>query len=103
MFTYYGKRRTSAYPQGIANRDQNIDEIIRIIKRSQSVDDARQTLMAKYKLDEIQANAILEMPLRRLASLERQKIEDEFKEVSKTIEDLKSLLASPKKNATGRY
>lgn len=76
---------------------KNIDEIIRIIKRSQSVDDARQTLMAKYKLDEIQANAILEMPLRRLASLERQKIEDEFKEVSKTIEDLKSLLASPKK------
>jgi len=76
---------------------KNIDEIIRIIKRSQSVDDARQTLMAKYKLDEIQANAILEMPLRRLASLERQKIEDEFKEVSKTIEDLKALLASPKK------
>lgn len=76
---------------------KNIDEIIRIIKRSQSVDDARQTLMAKYKLDEIQANAILEMPLRRLASLERQKIEDEYKEVSKTIEDLKALLASPKK------
>ncbi len=76
---------------------KNIDEIIRIIKRSQSVDDARQTLMAKYRLDEIQANAILEMPLRRLASLERQKIEDEFKEVSKTIEDLKALLASPKK------
>ena len=76
---------------------KNIDEIIRIIKRSKSVDDARQTLMAKYKLDEIQANAILEMPLRRLASLERQKIEDEYKEVSKTIEDLKALLASPKK------
>ena len=75
---------------------QHIDEIIRIIKKSQSVDDARQSLMAKYKLDEIQANAILEMPLRRLASLERQKIEDEFKEVSKTIEELKALLKSPK-------
>lgn len=75
---------------------QHIDKIIRIIKKSQSVDDARQSLMAKYKLDEIQANAILEMPLRRLASLERQKIEDEFKEVSKTIEELKALLKSPK-------
>lgn len=75
---------------------QHIDEIIRIIKKSESVDDARQSLMAKYKLDEIQANAILEMPLRRLASLERQKIEDEFKEVSKTIEELKALLKSPK-------
>ncbi|NLC14443.1 MAG: DNA gyrase subunit A [Chloroflexi bacterium] len=76
---------------------QNIDEIIRIIKKSQSVDDARKSLMTKYGLDEIQANAILEMPLRRLASLERQKIEDEFKEVSKTIEDLKALLKSPKR------
>lgn len=75
---------------------QNIDEVIRIIRKSQSVDDARQTLMTKFKLDEIQANAILEMPLRRLASLERQKIEDEYKQVSKTIEELKALLKSPK-------
>ncbi|MEL7625825.1 MAG: DNA gyrase subunit A [Anaerolineaceae bacterium] len=73
---------------------QNIDDIIRLIKKSQSVDDARQGLMTKYGLDEIQANAILEMPLRRLASLERKKIEDEFKEVSKTIADLKALLKS---------
>lgn len=76
---------------------QHIDEIIRLIKKSQSVDDARQSLMSKYALDEIQANAILEMPLRRLASLERQKIEDEYKEVSKTIEELKALLKSQKK------
>lgn len=75
---------------------QNIDEVIRIIRKSQSVDDARQSLMTKFKLDEIQANAILEMPLRRLASLERKKIEDEFKLVSKTIEELKALLKSPK-------
>jgi len=76
---------------------QNIDEIIRIIKKSRSVDDARQTLMSKYSLDEIQANAILEMPLRRLASLERQKIEDEYKEVCKLIGELKDLLKSPQK------
>lgn len=74
----------------------NIDEVIRIIRQSQSVDDARQSLMKKFKLDEIQANAILEMPLRRLASLERRKIEDEFKLVSKTIADLKALLKSPR-------
>ena len=74
----------------------HIDEVIRIIRKSASVDDARTNLMSKYKLDEIQANAILEMPLRRLASLERQKIEDEYKEVSKTIAQLKSLLNSPK-------
>lgn len=74
----------------------HIDEVIRIIRKSASVDDARINLMSKYKLDDIQANAILEMPLRRLASLERQKIEDEYKEVSKTIADLKALLKSPK-------
>ncbi|MDD2522116.1 MAG: DNA gyrase subunit A [Anaerolineaceae bacterium] len=76
---------------------QHIDEIIKLIKRSQSVDDARQGLMTKYGLDEIQANAILEMPLRRLASLERKKIEDEFTEVSKNIAELKALLKSPKR------
>ncbi len=74
----------------------HIDEVIRIIRKSASVDDARTNLMSKYKLDDIQANAILEMPLRRLASLERQKIEDEYQEVSKTIADLKALLKSPK-------
>jgi DNA gyrase subunit A len=75
---------------------QNIDEVIRIIRKSQSVDDARQSLMKKFNLDEIQANAILEMPLRRLASLERKKIEEEYKQVSKTIDELKALLKSPK-------
>lgn len=75
---------------------QNIDEVIRIIRRSQSVDDARQSLMTKFELDEIQANAILEMPLRRLASLERKKIDEEYKLVNKTITDLKNLLKNPK-------
>ena len=74
----------------------HIDEVIKLIRKSASVDDARTNLMSKYKLDEIQANAILEMPLRRLASLERQKIEDEYKEVAKTIAELKTLLNSPK-------
>ena len=76
---------------------KNIDEVISLIRKSKTVDDARQGLMKKFNLDEIQANAILEMPLRRLASLERSKIEDEYKLVSEVIRDLKALLASPVK------
>lgn len=75
----------------------HLDEIIKLIRRSATVEEARQGLMSKYNLDEIQANAILEMPLRRLTSLERKKIEDEYKEISAAIKDLKALLASPKR------
>ncbi|HHY89071.1 MAG TPA: DNA topoisomerase 4 subunit A, partial [Chloroflexi bacterium] len=76
---------------------QNLDEIIQLIRRSQDADQARQRLMRQYKLDEAQAQAILDMPLRRLAALERKKIEDEYKELLKTIRELEDLLASPKK------
>ncbi|HPO58523.1 MAG TPA: DNA topoisomerase 4 subunit A, partial [Anaerolineaceae bacterium] len=75
---------------------QNLDEIIQLIRRSQDADQARQRLMRQYKLDEAQAQAILDMPLRRLAALERKKIEDEYKELLKTIRELEDLLASPK-------
>lgn len=74
---------------------KNIDEIIAIIRKASNVEEARQKLMTRYKLDDIQANAILEMPLRRLAALERKKIEEEFQLVSATIADLKALLKSP--------
>jgi len=76
---------------------KNIDLVIEIIRKSQTTDDARKNLMNKLKLDEIQANAILDMPLKRLASLERKKIEDEYKEVTQAIKDLKALLKSPQK------
>lgn len=76
---------------------RSIDEVIAIIRKAENVEMARNNLMAKFKLDEIQANAILEMPLRRLASLERKKIEEEYKLVSETIERLKALLQSPTK------
>ncbi|MFZ3070451.1 MAG: DNA topoisomerase (ATP-hydrolyzing) [Anaerolineaceae bacterium] len=76
---------------------KNIDLVIQIIRKSQSVEDARQNLMNKLNLDTIQANAILEMPLRRLASLERKKIETEYQEVTDAIKDLRALLKSPKK------
>jgi len=75
----------------------NLDEVIDTIRRSQRVETARNNLMRKFNLDEVQAQAILDMPLRRLAGLERKKIEDEHKEVSKRIKKLKGLLRSPKK------
>ena len=75
----------------------NLDEIIKTIRRSQDTEQARGRLMRKFKLSEIQANAILDMPLRRISSLERKKIETEYKEIVKTIKELESLLKSEKK------
>ncbi len=75
----------------------NLDELITLIRKAQDVDDARTKLMKRYKLSEIQANAILEMQLRRLAALERKKIELEYQETLKLIKTLTELLRSPKK------
>lgn len=72
----------------------NIDEIVQTIKKSNSPEIARTNLIKKFKLSEIQAQAILDMRLQRLTGLERQKIEDEYKEVIKTIAKLKSILES---------
>lgn len=76
---------------------ENLDDVIDTIRRSQRVETAKTNLMRRFNLDEIQAQAILDMPLRRLAGLERKKIEDEYKEVIKRISELESLLRSPKK------
>lgn len=75
----------------------NIDEVIDTIKKSEDADDARQNLMKKFKLTEIQATAILDMQLRRLAALEREKIQDEWNMVKETIDYLTTLIADPKK------
>ncbi|MFZ1948153.1 MAG: DNA gyrase subunit A [bacterium] len=72
----------------------NIDAIIALIKKSPTVEAAREALMRSFKLSQIQANAILEMRLQRLTGLERKKIEDEYLEVIKKIEHLKAVLAS---------
>lgn len=72
----------------------NIDEVIKLIKKSKDTPTAREGLMKKFKLSEIQATEILNMRLQRLTGLERKKIEDEYKEVLKTIEKLKRILAS---------
>jgi len=75
---------------------KNLDEIINLIRNASDVDSARSKLMKRYKLTELQANAILDMQLRRLAALERKKIETEYKEVSADIKELTKLLKSPK-------
>jgi DNA gyrase subunit A len=82
--------------QGLLIALQHIDEVIRIIRGSSDSDEARTKLMTKFKLSEIQANYILDMPLRRLTRLERQKLEDEHKELLATIKRLKALLKDPK-------
>jgi DNA gyrase subunit A len=74
----------------------NIDEVIKLIKKAKDVPTAREGLMKKFKLSEIQANAILDMRLQKLTGLERQKVEQEYKETIKLIERLKAILASKK-------
>jgi len=77
----------------------NIDEVIRIIRESDSTETARESLMDRFKLTLVQANAILDMRLRTLTSLERQKIEDEYNALQNTIADLKDILAKPERVA----
>ncbi len=72
----------------------NIDAIIKLIKASKDTETAKQGLMKKFKLSEIQAQAILDMRLQRLTGLERKKIEDEYKELIKLINRLKAILSS---------
>jgi len=83
--------------EGLLVALKHLDEVIRIIRNSKDTDEARTRLMKRFKLTELQTNAILDMPLKRLAQLERQKIEDEYKEKKALIKYLESLLASPKK------
>ncbi len=75
----------------------HIDEVIKIIRASKDVDEAKANLMKKFKFTDRQAVAILEMRLQRLANLERKKVEDELAAVQKLIGELKAILASAKK------
>ncbi len=83
--------------EGLMIAVNNIDEVVEIIKKSKDADAARQNLMSTFKLSEIQATAILDMQLRRLAALEIQKLEDELKAVRAKIDYLVDLLAHPEK------
>lgn len=75
----------------------NIDDIIKLIRESDSVEAAKEGLVTRFKLSELQAQAILDMQLRRLAALERMKIEDEARQIRELIEYLEDLLANPVK------
>ncbi|MEK7451214.1 MAG: DNA gyrase subunit A, partial [Patescibacteria group bacterium] len=86
--------------EGLRIAVDNIDAVIKTIKSSKTQEDAKINLISKFKLSEIQAVAILDMQLRRLAALERQKIEDEYAMVKETIAYLEDLLAHPIKILT---
>ncbi len=83
--------------EGLLIAQANIDAIIKLIRESQSTEDARTKLMAKYKLSEKQASAILEMRLRSLTALEKYKLEEELSELKRRIAYYKDLLANPDK------
>jgi DNA gyrase subunit A len=83
--------------EGLLTALDNLDEVIDTIRRSRTTDTARKNLQRKFKLSEAQAQAILDMPLKRLAALERKKIQDEYKEKQRLIKYLTALLKSPKK------
>ena len=83
--------------EGLKIALDHIDAVIKVIRGSQSDEEAKNGLMNGFKLTEIQANAILEMRLRRLTGLEREKIESELSDLLKTIAELKAILASDEK------
>ncbi len=83
--------------EGLKIALDHLDAVIKTIRESQDSDEAKQNLMERFKLSELQAVAILDMQLRRLAALERKKIEDEYAAIMKLIAFLEDLLAHPAK------
>ncbi|MBN1331605.1 DNA gyrase subunit A [Candidatus Dojkabacteria bacterium] len=83
--------------EGLMIALDNLDEVIKTIRESKDADVARDALMKKFKLSERQAIAILDMQLRKLAALERQKIEDEYKAIKAIIKDLVAIIETPEK------
>ncbi len=86
--------------EGLLIALDNLDAVIDTIRRSRTVETARQNLQKNFKLTEVQAQAILDMQLRRLAALERKKLQDEYHELLATIKELEALLKSPVKQRT---
>ncbi|MEM7798934.1 MAG: DNA topoisomerase (ATP-hydrolyzing), partial [Chloroflexota bacterium] len=83
--------------EGLLKALDSLDEVIATIRKSRTAETARANLIKAFKFSEVQAQAILDMPLRRLAALERKKIQDEYKEKKAEIKALKALLGSPLK------
>ncbi len=78
--------------EGLIIASDNIDDVIKLIRASKNADEARENLMNKYKLSEIQSKAIVEMRLRQLTGLEQDKLRNEYNEIKKLITDLKNIL-----------
>lgn len=83
--------------EGLKIALDNLDEVIQTIRDSRTAESARNNLIHRFRLSELQAQAILDMQLRRLAALERKKIEDEYREIIKQIAELEEILANPQK------
>ena len=83
--------------EGLQTALEHLEEVIQMIRSARDADQARERLIRRFRLSEPQANAILDMPLRRLASLERKKIDIEYKEKLAQIKELEALLASDKR------
>jgi DNA gyrase subunit A len=86
--------------EGLIIASDNIDEVIKLIRASSSPDDARESLMERFKLSEIQAKAIVEMRLRQLTGLEQDKLRNEYNDIIATIADLKDILADKERRMT---
>ncbi|WP_298324904.1 DNA gyrase subunit A [uncultured Dokdonia sp.] len=86
--------------EGLIIASDNIDEVIAIIRASANGDEARNNLIERFKLSEIQAKAIVEMRLRQLTGLEQDKLRTEYDEIMKTIDDLKDILAHKERRMT---
>ena len=97
IFELTAAKRRAHIIEGLKIALDNLDEVISTIKKSRTQEEAKVNLMKKFALSEIQAIAILDMQLRRLAALEREKIEKEYEEVKKIIDELTSILKDPNK------
>ena len=97
IFDLTAAKKRAHILEGLKIALDNLDAVIKTIRQSKTQEDAKNALMNKFGLTEIQSNAILDMQLRRLAALERQKVEDEWKEVKKLIDKLLNILNNPQK------
>jgi len=96
-FELKGAKARAHILEGLKIALDQIDKVIATIRKSETAEKARQSLMTNFGLSQIQAQAILDMQLRRLANLERQKVFDEYTEVLKNIAYLEDLLANPRR------
>ena len=97
IFELKGAKMRAHILEGLKIALDNLDAVIETIKKSKDAETAKTNLMEKFGLTSIQATAILDMQLRRLAALERQKIETEYEEIKKVIDKLVAILTEPKK------